>query len=139
MEYASQQELLDALRSPDPARREMAISEIGNREDPALLPHLFEILDDPSDRIRWRTLQSIGKLGASGVDDRVLGLLNDPSLQVRGEAARVVGLAGRKEHAPALAPLLLDLLNRLTQHERDAVFAHQVTEGVGNLMIKKRQ
>ena len=108
MEHASQQELLDALKSSDPSRKEMAITEIGNREDPALLPHLFEILDDPSDRIRWRTLQSIGKLGASGADDRVLVLLNDASSVVRGEAARVVGLAGRKEHAPALAPLLED-------------------------------
>ena len=108
MEFASLRELIDALKSTDPARKEMAITEIGNREDPALLPHLFEILDDPSDRIRWRTLQSIGKLGAAGADDRVLVLLKDASSVVRGEAARVVGLAGRKEHAPALAPLLED-------------------------------
>jgi len=108
MESASQQELLDALKSSDPSRKEMAICEIGNREDPALLPPLFEILDDPSERIRWRTLQSIGKLGASGTDDRVLDLLKDSSSRVRGEAARVVGLAGRKELAPALAPLLED-------------------------------
>ena len=73
MESASLQELLEALKSPDSAKKEMAISEIGNREDPALLPHLFEILDDPSERIRWRTLQSIGKLGASGRTTGFLG------------------------------------------------------------------
>jgi HEAT repeat protein len=108
MEFTSRQELLEALKSSDPSKREKAICEAGTLDDPSLLPHLLEFLNDPTPRIRWRTLQSIGKLGAQGKAGEVLGLLKDESPLVRAEAAKVIGLSGETGHAPALSPLLED-------------------------------
>ena len=132
MEFASRQELLEAMKSPDPARRERAICEAGMLEDPSLLPHLFETIDDPSPRIRWRALQSIGRLGASEAGDRVLGLLEDTSSLVRAEAARVVGLGGRKEHTPSLSPLLED--DDLQVRCRAIEAVGEIGEPVGDLL-----
>lgn len=108
MESASLEELLDALQSPDPGHREAAAREMGNREDPGFLPHLLGVLQDPSEKVRWRSLQSVAKLGFAEPDEKILGLLSDASARVRAEAAKLIGLAGRKEQANALIPLLDD-------------------------------
>lgn len=108
MESASREELLDALHSPDPGQREAAAREMGNREDPGFLPHLLGVLQDPSERVRWRSLQSMAKLGFAEADERILGLLSDASARVRAEAAKLIGLAGRTEQAHSLVPLVDD-------------------------------
>jgi len=108
MEFSTVEDLITALKDSDPARREEAAYEIGCMEDPSLLPHLENMIRDPSHRVRWRVLQSMGKLGPSHLPDDFPALLKDESSLVRAEAAKVLGLTADKAHAHGLLQLFDD-------------------------------
>ena len=88
-------------------RAALAAGRIG---DPALVPPLVDLLDDPEVEVRRIAAFALGLVGDAAGFDRLLAALGDPDAGVRGRAAEALGRIGDPRAAPAIAKLVVDTL-----------------------------
>lgn len=105
---ATKDELIEHIQDPDPARRAEAAYQMGIRGDPTFLPFLEQALGDPDSKVRWRSVQALGRMELPRKLHGVFRLLKDEAARVRAAAATVLGQWGGDEAVQALSCLLDD-------------------------------
>lgn len=90
--------------------RRAAVRRLGERADPAAIPHLTKCVHDPDWRVRRMAVWALGQAGAAGVP-HLVSLLSGEDLELAGHAARALTAVG----GPAA-----DRLAELTAPERAA-------------------
>ena len=108
MQTHNREQLIAAMRYPDPATREPAVQEMANREDPAWLPLFLEAVRDPSPGVRWRATRALMLAGGNIAGPELAFLLSDGNVRVRAEAVRLFGKSANPGFLDVLLPLLAD-------------------------------
>ena len=82
--HDAQEVLLAGLSDPAPVVRMSAAEALGRLDDPAVLPRLWQVLDEDSDaEVRMSAVEAIAMLGDENVASRIPGVLRDVSWRVR--------------------------------------------------------
>ena len=107
--------VLEALKLPDPAAREVAIRSLGKSGDPRAVAPLVMLLGDGDRGTREQTVRALGSLGKVAVEP-LLRALGDPDWHVRTGAAVALRIIGDER---AIEPLIRALgdKNRFVRRE----------------------
>jgi HEAT repeat protein len=85
----AQEVLIAGLTDPSSVVRMAAVEALGRLGDPAVLPRLWEVLDQDQDaETRLQAAEAIALLGDQNVASRIPGALSDVSWRVRGHPRR---------------------------------------------------
>jgi len=83
--------LLRAIGSDDPGLRRRAAETIAEIADPATVPILLPLLDDPDPELRARVVNALGEIGTREAIPGLLRALKDSDPEVRRAAADALG------------------------------------------------
>lgn len=105
------QSVLQFLHNPNVHVRVLALEMLKHARVPGILPHLVELVDDPSPSVRIAALRAMPMERADiGLLAKVASFLEDPNYEVRAEAVKRVSRANHLE-AQAFYFLRLKLLD----------------------------
>lgn len=101
------QTVAEQLSSENPAIREDTARRARNFNDPAVVQGLIKSLDDPSEKVRLYSVESLILLEAKDAVPRLCEVMvSDPSEEVRREAIDALGRLEDPRAVPALVALL---------------------------------
>lgn len=91
--------LQSLLRHENDYARELALEVIGRLDQPAYLPELLRMADDPSARIRLAALRAM-RLDEAGLQTlvRIAAFLEDEDYEVRAQGVKLLGTAAHLPH-----------------------------------------
>jgi cyclophilin family peptidyl-prolyl cis-trans isomerase/HEAT repeat protein len=95
------------LGSADRGIRRRAALAAGRIADPALLPSLIGLMNDPEPHVRRVAAFALGLLGERSAVDRLIASLGDGDALVRARAAEALGRIGDPRAAPEIARFVL--------------------------------
>jgi cyclophilin family peptidyl-prolyl cis-trans isomerase/HEAT repeat protein len=98
------------LGDADRGLRRRAALAAGRIGDPAAVPALVPLLQDPEPEVRQMTAFALGLIGDALAVDPLLAALKDPEPVVRGRAAEALGQIGEARAAPAIAQMVVAAL-----------------------------
>lgn len=107
--------LIEALATPDPAAREVAIRTLGRSGDPRAVQPLIALLGDGHRSTREHTVRALGALGVVAVEP-LIQALEDPDWHVRTGAAVALRIIGDERAIEPLIKVLGDG-NRFVRRE----------------------
>jgi bilin biosynthesis protein len=87
---ATQEELFQLLKHPNPHLRDQAMWDLAENPDETTIPRLMEILDETDTTYRRAAVKALGAIGADTVSPLVEALLNSDNVTVRGSAAKAL-------------------------------------------------
>ncbi len=124
--------LVAYLRKTDQGK-ETIIQLLGEMQDHRAVAALIDCLSHSSESVRKEAVIALGKLGDTPeITTALLASLQDESWQVRAQAARVAGVLGVKEAAPALETLSRDSRWEVSTHACKALVALGGDRGAGS-------
>ena len=83
--------IYENAKNDDPRIRRYLTLTLGYLSDPRSIKSLWDATEDADDETRLYALWSLGKLGAEGLQEKVLVYLNDPDPGMRKLAAHLLG------------------------------------------------
>ena len=83
--------IYENAKNDDPRIRRYLTLTLGYLSDPRSVKSLWDATEDADDETRLYALWSLGKLGAEGLQEKVLEYLNDPDPGMRKLAAHLLG------------------------------------------------
>jgi bilin biosynthesis protein len=87
---ATQEELFQLLKHPNPHLRDQAMWELAENSDETTISRLMGILDETDTTYRRAAVKALGAIGAETVPPLVEALLNSEDVTVRGSAAKAL-------------------------------------------------
>ncbi|WP_366923534.1 HEAT repeat domain-containing protein [Metallumcola ferriviriculae] len=117
------QPLLSHLKEVQKAvEKKFVIQLLGESESVRAVPDLTKCLLHDHEDVRREAVIALGKLAEKAeVSEALVKTLDDESWQVRAQAARVAGLMGIVEAAPALEALSVDPRWEVSTHAKEAL------------------
>ena len=100
--------IYENAKNDDPRIRRYLTLTLGYLSDPRSIKSLWDATDDADDETRLYALWSLGKLGAVGLQEKVLEYLNDPDPGMRKLAAHLLGSLDRERSKSGLRAALSD-------------------------------
>ena len=100
---AARDELVACLDDDDPTVRALACDALARTSDPAAVPALFRLLEDPDARVGQAALGAIQSLGSDETRRLALSAASSPDARLRRAALRIIGYFGYPEGLSALA------------------------------------
>ena len=106
VEAGSSENLINQLRSRDPALREKSTRRLGELKDPTAVESLILVLKKDKDRnVRWSAEDALVSIGTPSVEP-LIKMLNDDSWRIRRRAVRTLG---KIKDARAIGPLTVSM------------------------------
>ncbi len=125
VEAGSSENLINQLRSRDPALREEASRRLGELRDSTTVESLILVLKKDKDRnVRWSAEDALVSIGAPSVEP-LIKMLNDDSWRVRRRAVRTLG---KIRDARAIEPLLASM-----KTDQDCYVRKYAAKAIGEL------